>query len=104
MEHIDFQTDDELDAAMRHRGLHCYREYFRWGKMAAYRNDDATVFRFVDRGDILSPAELLSRLMEEWIPKAEEDQLYRAFFMRYQLMALEKSQVATTSQTCERKV
>ena len=89
MEHVEYRTDEQLDAYMHNRGLHCYREYFRWGKTPAYCDAAQNVFRFVDRGDVLTPSELLVRLLDEWCPAAQEDSDYAAYRMRRELEALD---------------
>jgi hypothetical protein len=85
---LRYHTADELDAQMHARGLFCYRETFRWGRMPAYRNRAGTCWRFVDRGDLLTPAALLARLLDEWRPAAWDDQVYAAGPMRTELDAL----------------
>lgn len=88
MEHVGRLSDQHLDAWMRARGLHCYRAYFMWGKTPAYRSPEKTTYRFVDQGDVLTPAELLARLLDTWQPAAHEEREYAAGQMRTDLEAL----------------
>lgn len=82
-------NDAQLDQHMHAQGLYCYREYFLWGKTPAYRNKEKTQFRFVDRGDILTPAEMFARLLDEWRPVAREESDYASGQMRKDLEALQ---------------
>ena len=95
MQHLTYTTDDELDALMQERGLHFCREHFRWGNTPAYRDDSCTVFRFIDRGDVLTPTELLTRLLHEWNPATREDISYATHSMRRELQSLEKDSPLT---------
>lgn len=102
MERITYRTDDELDTIMRERGLHFYRGSFRWGTMPAYKNATSTLYRFVDRGDILTPAALLVRLSAEWHPAARKDIDYAAHTMRREIEELTAMEDRNASQNCER--
>lgn len=63
-------------AALAEKGFHFYRDYFMWGKTPAYRTDDGKHFRFIDRGDVLTPLQLLDRLKRDWQPQSSEDCAY----------------------------
>jgi hypothetical protein len=88
MEHPPGLTNAERDAHMRAHGLHCYRESFLWGKTPAYRNAAGTCVRFWDRGDIVTPMEMLSRLLDEWRPAGRAECDYAAGRLRHELEAL----------------
>lgn len=93
MEHVTYKTDAEIDAYMKERGMYFYREYFMWGRTPAYRNFASTIFRFFDRGDILTPAEMLARLLDDWRPVAREEYNYASHALRRELEALSALEV-----------
>jgi hypothetical protein len=72
---------DTKHQALEAQGFHLYREHFRWGHGAAYRTADSQHFRFVDRGDVLTPKQMLARLKDEWRPQARDDVDYFCFRM-----------------------
>ncbi len=90
MKHITCMTASERDVAMQKRGLIYYRSRFRWGRMDAYRSADHTIIRFVDHNDILTPYELLRRLIDTWQPTTREDASYKTCYMRHELLALHR--------------
>jgi hypothetical protein len=72
-------------AALSAKGFHPYRDYFMWGKTPAYRTDDGKHFRFIDRGDVLTPVQLLERLKRDWRPMSADDCTYFEFRMAQEL-------------------
>ena len=88
MQSLGHLTGPQIDAALREQDLFCYREYFMWGQTPAYRNRAGTQYRFVDHGDVLTPTELLERLLETWRPAAQEERAYASAQLRRDLLAL----------------
>lgn len=68
--------EKDAHTILKAQDFFCYRENFMWGRQLAYTNADKTAFRFVDKGEIITPQEMHARLKLDWRPVARAEQDY----------------------------